>query len=106
MVTASRTAITATATNVAEPRSAHARLDRSHRVRPDGDPRQQHRMSGNRRNHAPTLFMQNKTGAERSDIVGGLRRVPVVAASGKTGRLTCGVDTPHLHRQGGEPSHT
>ena len=64
-------------------------------------------MSGDRRNHhAHPLFMQNKMGAERSDVVGGLRRVPVVAASGKTGRLTGGVDTPHLHRQGGEPSDT
>ena len=63
-------------------------------------------MGGDRRNHTPTLFMQNKMGAERSDVVGGLRRVSVVAASGKPGGLTGGVDTPHLHRQGGEPSDT
>ena len=63
-------------------------------------------MGGDRRNHTLTLSTQIKMGTERSDVMGGLRRVSVVAASGKTGGLTGGVDTPHLHRQGGEPSDT
>ena len=42
--------------------------------------------------------------AKRSDVVCGLRRVPVITASRKTGRLTRGIDTPDPYREGAEPS--
>ncbi len=60
-------------------------------------------MSSDRRDDQPTFITQEEFRTKRSDVVGGLRRVPVVAASRKAGRLTSGIDTPHLHRKGAEP---
>ena len=51
MVIASKTAIIATATRLAEPRSARTRLGRRDRLRGDGDARQQRRLRGDPRDH-------------------------------------------------------
>ena len=62
-------------------------------------------MSGDRRDHQPTVVTQVHVRTEWSDVVGGLHRVPVVTASRKAGRFAGGVDASHLHRHGGDPSH-
>jgi hypothetical protein len=105
MVTANNTTITASATTVAEPRSFHTRLDRRDRIGPNRDPGQQHRTSGDNRDHQSPVLAQVQVRAGRSDVASGLRRVPVVAACREAGRFPRGVDAPNLHRQGGETSH-
>jgi len=99
MVNASSTAIIATATNVAEPRSSLARLDSSDRVGADRDARQKDRMRGDGRDRQPAFLSQLKLRAARSDALRCLQRGPVIAARRKTCRLTRGIDTPNLHRQ-------
>jgi hypothetical protein len=83
---------------VAEPRSPHSRLDRSHRVCPNREARQQDRPCGDLRDDAAILPTHLKNGAHRGDVVRGLHRGAVVTAGRKAGRLSGGIDAPHLHR--------
>jgi hypothetical protein len=61
-------------------------------------------MRGNSRDHQSAFLSQSKLRAVRSDVLCGPQRRPVIAAGSETGRLTPGIDTPHLHRQRGETS--
>ena len=102
---ASSTAIIATATRLAEPRSAHARLECRHCFRRDGEPRQQLRPCGDPRDHQRAVAPQLQRRALRSDALSGIRRGTVVAAGRQPSGLPGGVDTAHLHRHRGEPGH-
>ena len=63
-------------------------------------------MRGDSRDHQSAFLTQLKLRAVRSDVLCGLQCGPVIAARRETGRLTPGIDTPHLHRQRGETSRT
>jgi hypothetical protein len=104
MLTANSTAIIATATRLAEPRSAQTRLHRGHRLSSDGDARQQCRSRRDGGDDEFPVVTQLHRGAVRCDAP---RRIGcrTVAAGGKPRRLTRGVDTAHLHRHRHEPGH-
>jgi hypothetical protein len=59
-------------------------------------------MRGDGRNHQAALVVQVEYRAVRRDVIVNLQCRPLVSAGSKTGRFTRGVDTPHLHRYGGE----
>jgi hypothetical protein len=59
-------------------------------------------VSGDRRNHKPTIPTDIEIRSERCEVVRGLRRTTVVAPGREAGRFTSRVDTPHLHRDRGE----
>jgi len=101
-VTAISTAITATATSVAEPRSPRARFDRCNRIGPDRDARQQKGVRTDRRHHGSTVIAQVNVRANRRDVVGGLHGVSFVTAGRETGSFPGGVDTPNLHQHCGK----
>ena len=60
-------------------------------------------MSGDRRNHKSAIFANVEFGTVRGNALVRLQSTAIVAARRKSGRLPCGVDTPHLHRHRGEP---
>ena len=62
-------------------------------------------MSCDRRNHQTTIFANVELGSVRSNALVGLRCIPVRPACRKAGRFPGCVDTPHLHRDCGEPGH-
>ena len=62
-------------------------------------------MSGDRRHHQLTFGADIEIRREGSDVVRDLRRVTFVAPRRQTGRLAGRIDTPHLHRDRGEPGH-
>jgi hypothetical protein len=104
VLTANSTAIIATATRLAEPRSAQTRLHRGHRLRSDGDTRQQCRSRRDRGDNKFPVVTQLHGGAVGCDAPRRIRR-RTVAAGGKPCRLARGIDTAHLHRHRHEPGH-
>jgi hypothetical protein len=102
-VIATNTAIIATATRLAEPRSAWTRFGRCDRFRCDGDARQQRRArSDSGDDQLPVTPQQHRGPVGRNTLrCNGSRTI--VTARRETGGLTCGVDTTNLHRYRGEP---
>lgn len=62
-------------------------------------------MSLDRRDNHFTFSSQVEVGADGSDVARDLRRFTVIAPRREPGGLSGGIDTPHLHRHGGEPGH-
>ena len=104
-VTANSTAIIATATSPADPRSAQTRFDSGHRLRSDDNSRQQRQSRRDGGDDESSVATQLHRGAVGCDVARGVRCRTVVAARREPGGLPRGVDTTHLHRHGHEPGH-
>ena len=100
---ANSTAIIATATTLAEPRSSG--LDRGDRFRRDGDARQQRRACRDGCDDEVTVAAQLDGCPVGRNVSCHLRCRSVVAPRGKPGGFAGGIHTAHLHRHRGEPRH-
>jgi hypothetical protein len=104
-VSANNTANIATATRLAEPRSARIRFGRRDCLRGDGDTRQQRRSCRNRGDNQLPVPPQLHGRPIRRNTLRCSGSRTVVTPCRKPGGLTCGVDAPHLHRHRGEARH-
>jgi hypothetical protein len=100
-VSANNTAIIATATSVADPRSS--RFDRGDRLGCDGDARQERRPGSDGGDHQLAVTSQLDSCPVRSNSLRRNGSRTVVATPGEPGGLTCGIDATHLHGDRGEP---
>jgi hypothetical protein len=105
MVTTNSTVIIATATTPAEPRSAQTRLDRGHRLRSDGDARQQRRSRRDGGDDEFSVATQPHRSAIGCDPACGIGCGTIVPSRRKPRRLARGVNAAHLHRHRREPGH-
>ena len=104
MVRANNTAIIATATRLAEPRSS--RFDRGHRLGCDRDRRQERRPRRDPRDDEFAVTPElNRSPVWRNALRRNGRRT-VIPTRSEAGGLTRGIDATHLHRNRGEPRHT
>jgi hypothetical protein len=102
-VSANNTAIIATATSVADPRSSW--FDRGDRLGCDGDARQERRPRSDGGDHQLAVAPQLDSCPVRSNSLRRNGSRTVVATPGEPGSLTCGIDATHLHGDRGDPGH-
>jgi hypothetical protein len=92
------TAIIATATTVAAPRSSVG-LARGDRLGDDAHTQQRRRGGTDPGHHEVAVMTQLQYRTRRADAVRGIRRRRIVTSGGQSGRLPCRVDTTHLDHQ-------
>jgi hypothetical protein len=103
MVSANNTAIIATATNVADPRSS--RFDGGHRLGCDGDARQERRARCDGGDHQRAVTPQPYSCSVGRNTLRRNRSRTVVATACEAGSLTCGINATDLHGDRGEPRY-
>lgn len=100
------TAISATATTVAEPRSSRTRLVGSHRLGPHCDAGEHRCRDTDPCDDPATVAPHLDRGTLGSGAPGGVDGATVVAAGREAGGFPGRVDTAHLHRDRGKPTDT